>query len=283
MNNDITREEKIDRYLLGEMSASERSEFEKEMRESEDLMNEVKAQREIAETVQKSGMNEFLRTQASMRLEHDIDRYLLGEMTDEEKVEFERDLQDSKEIKQEFEEQKEIAEAVQRIAMKEFLEKHKKRRIVKRIVWSVSSIAAALMLGIFGFYQYNTASNMIQHQSVLAYADLSSPVSRGDDEIEELMASAYDLIGEDKLADARKKIVEIREEIERNTVQNIIADERFVYEQKVKKARLDELDWYDTLIEMKQGHVFKAKKKLKAIANSGSRFAADARRLLEDL
>ena len=64
--------------------------------------------------------------------EERIDNYLLGRMSEAERAAFERDLATDAELKEEYECQKAVANAVQKVAMKDFLTQHAAERQAER-------------------------------------------------------------------------------------------------------------------------------------------------------
>ena len=77
--------------------------------------------------------------------EEKIDNYLLGRMSDEDKRLFEAELERDTLLKEEYECQKQVANAVQKVSMREFLIKHaEERKQMKSYVPDLS-----VMLGVF--------------------------------------------------------------------------------------------------------------------------------------
>ena len=176
--------------------------------------------------------------------EERIDNYLLGRMSQAERAAFERDLATDADLKEEYECQKAIANAVQKVAMKDFLTQHaadrKKAELPvaadiaesngnvidltsifsriservqgffssgQRVAWTLASVAA-MVVAIVGSVNYTSTLHSMQGNGMLAYAELAAPVARDGNELDTMIEDAYNLIGTgelDKALDAIEK------------------------------------------------------------------------------
>ena len=233
--------------------------------------------------------------------EERIDNYLLGRMSEAERVAFERDLKTDAELKEEYECQKAIANAVQKVAMKDFLTQHAAERreessnVVdlstyfkqvtgkihdffnsgQRVAWTLASVAA-MVVAIVGSVNYTSTLHTMQGNGMLAYAELTAPVARDGNELDTMIEDAYDLIGEGDLDKATDAIEKAKATVSARLAEPVETEED-EYEHQVLQQKLYDLEWYEAIILMRQGKVLKAKKALKAISTSDSPYAVVAK------
>ena len=230
-------------------------------------------------------------------IEERIDNYLLDRMSNEEKRLFEADLERNPELKEEFENQKQVANAVQKVAMRDFLEKHaEERQLAKRnafelsevfsrfsnwmkgyfssgqrVVWAFATVAA-MVVAIVGGINYSSTVRSLENSGMLAYAELAAPIARDGNQVDILIGKVYEQIGNEGYDGALATIEEARGII--NTIlENEAVTEEDIYEQTVLQLKLYDLEWYDAIILMREGKALKAKKLLKSIASSDSPYA----------
>ena len=236
-----------------------------------------------------------------------IDKYLLGRMSEAERVAFERDLETDAELKEEYECQKAIANAVQKVAMKFFLTQHAAERqeessnVVdlstyfkqatgkirdffssgQRVAWTLASVAA-MAVAIVGSVNYTSTLHTLQGNGMLAYAELSAPVARDGNELDTMIEDAYDLIGEGDLDKATDAIEKAKATVSERLSQPVETEED-EYEHQVLQQKLYDLEWYEAIVLMRHGKVLKAKKALNAISTSDSPYAEVARDELKSI
>lgn len=243
--------------------------------------------------------------------EERIDNYLLGRMSDEERNAFELDLESDASLREDYECQKAIANAVQKVAMKDFLTQHAAQRQAterpaaasipetsnnvinlagmfsrisdkvqsffssgQRVVWTLASVAA-MVVAVVGGINYTSTMHSFQNSGMLAYAELSVPVSRDGNELDNMIAGAYNSLGEEDFEAAILTIDKAKAYIE-NRLAQLTSSEEDQYERTILTEKGYDLAWYEAIIYMKQGKVFKARKALKAIAASDSPYASAA-------
>ena len=237
--------------------------------------------------------------------EERIDNYLLGRMTDEERNLFEADLEKDATLKEEFECQKLVANAVQKVAMRDFLAKHAEERqqeksnvidlsevfsrisgkvrayfsSSQRVVWALASVAA-MFVAVVGGINYSFTLHSLENNGMLAYAELSAPIARDGNPLDELMERVYSQIGTGDYESAQLSIDEARSMIE-GYIPAESGTEEEEYERLVLQQKLYDLDWYETIILMKQGKILKAKKLLESICDSQSPYKGEAEKVLE--
>ena len=238
--------------------------------------------------------------------EERIDNYLLGRMSEAERAAFERDLVTDAELKEEYECQKAIANAVQKVAMKDFLTQHaaerqKERSNVidlstyfkqasvkvreffssgQRVAWTLASVAA-MVVAIVGSVNYTSTLRTMQSNGMLAYAELTAPVARDGNEIDMMIEDAYNLIGIGDLDKAMDAIGKAKEMVLKGLAQPVESEED-EYEHQNLELKAYDLEWYEAIVLMKQGKVIKAKRALETIASSSSPFADAARNELNN-
>ena len=239
--------------------------------------------------------------------EERIDNYLLGRMSDGEKRLFENDLEKDAELKEEFECQKQVANAVQKVAMRDFLAKHAEERQKEksnvidlsevfgrmantvrdffssgqRVVWAFAS-SAAMIVSVIGGVNYASTLTLMRNVGMVAYADLSTPMARDGNLFDALINQAYSQIGKNEWDDAMSTIAEVRSLITDNLSTNATSEEE-AYEQQILSQKNYDIDWYEAIILMKQGKIIKAKRLLEAIAASDSPYAETARKDLDNI
>ena len=238
--------------------------------------------------------------------EERIDNYLLGRMSEAERVAFERDLEKDAELKEEYECQKAVANAVQKVAMKDFLTQHAAERQAEsnnvidlstyfkqasgkireffssgqRVAWTLASAAA--MVAIVGSVNYTSTLHTMQGNGMLAYAELSTPVARDGNELDTMIEDAYDFIGEGDLDKATDAIEKAKATVSERLSQPVETEED-EYEHQVLQLKLYDLEWYEAIVLMRQGKVIKAKKTLEDISTSDSPYAEAARNELNTI
>lgn len=236
-----------------------------------------------------------------------IDNYLLGRMSEAERAAFERNLGTDAELKEEYECQKAIANAVQKAAMKDFLTQHAAERQERssnvidlstyfkqatgkireffssgqRVAWALASVAA-MVVAIVGSVNYTSTLHTMQGNGLLAYTELTVPVPRDGNELDALIEEAYTLIGADEFDQALDTIGSAKA-IANETLDKPVATEEDEYEHQVLQQKLYDLEWYEAIVLMRQGKLLKAKKALKAISTSDSPYADVARNELNTI
>lgn len=244
--------------------------------------------------------------------EERIDNYLLGRMSEAEKAAFERDLETDAELKEEYVCQKAIANAVQKVEMRDFITQYAAERqkaglpvaadlantnenvidltsIFSRISEKVQGFfssgqrvaltfasVAAMLVAVIGGVNYTSTLSTMRNEGMIAYADLSAPIARDGNQIDILIEQAYSQIGNSKWDDAMASIGKVRTLIS-DSLSDSATTEEEVYEQQILKSKEYELDWYEAIILMKQGKIRKAKRVLESISVSDSPYAENAK------
>ena len=237
--------------------------------------------------------------------EERIDNYLLDRMSEAERAAFERDLATDAELKEEYECQKAVANAVQKVAMKDFLTQHAAERQAEsnnvmdlstyfkqatgkireffssgqRVAWTLAS-AAAMVVAIVGSVNYISTLHTMQANGMLAYSELAAPVARDGNELNSIMEEAYNLIGAGELDQAIDAIADAKTKAQ-EALSEPIETEEDEYTHEVLQQKLYDLEWYEAIVLMRKGKLVQARKVLNAIASSDSPYADNAQKELK--
>ena len=212
-----------------------------------------------------------------------IDRYILGQMNEKEKAAFEVELSSDASLKHEYELQHEIILAAQRVHLKAHLKnieeqiRLKRKKLIKAVsTWTVAaSILCGSGLGLDMKYSADLAE-----ASMICYKMTNEPTARSGGEIDELLPQIYALIDTDELEYALEKI-NIAEGLINEVLKESAVTEEELYYKEIALMQKQDIEWYNALILMKRGEIFKSRKALKNIVSSNSRYAEQAREILE--
>lgn len=212
-----------------------------------------------------------------------IDRYILGEMNEVERQAFESDIAADPNLRKDYELQREIALAVQRVHLKRRLQDieqkakiNRKKKIRTISSWSIAAVFACFcIIGVDMKW-----SSDLRQTSTLCYTETGAPVSRSDSYIDKLVYMSYQCIGEGDLEVATNNL---------NRAETLIEDQLKVepktdedeYRREILLMQKEDIEWYRTLILMNQGKILKSRKALKSIMESDGRYASEARKILE--
>lgn len=204
-----------------------------------------------------------------------INRYLAGQMADEELSSFEQQMRDDHEFAIEVALQEEIISAVRRKAMKEYFRKldknyarkehNRRRRLMIIRTSSYFAIAASIIIGIFVNNSYSdkyiNAGKEIKLQEFGA---------RG--------GSSLDVICQKIKNNEFKEALSLIEE--EQSIQYSISDPDAIAQYD---AEQQVLEWYKAVTYMRMGKWVKARKLLKHIAASDSSYKEQAQKALDKL
>ena len=257
MNNDITTEERIDNYLLGRMSESERAAFERDLATDAELKEEYECQKAVANAVQKVAMKDFL-------TQHAAERKIAERPVAADLAEPDRNVIDLNGLFSR------ISEKVQGFFSSG-----------RRVAWTLASVAA-MVVAIVGSVNYTSTLSTMKGNGTLAYAELSAPIARDGNELDTIIEEAYNLIGSGELDKATDAIEKAKEMVLDNLAYPAETEED-EYEHQVLQLKEYDLEWYEVIVLMKQGKLIKAKRALEAIATSSSPYADTARNELSNI
>jgi hypothetical protein len=208
-------------------------------------------------------------------LEEEIDRFMEGSMTNEEKETFLARLAKDPELVKEVELQRSIIMAIRRERLDEIIQKEeeriKKQRTIRKLVISIGSFAvAASIFGIIYLSYLNNCANLADRYYV-AFTYTPIP-SRGGENLQMTKADSIFLNALHELETGDKKLAIIQLEKLNNSTFEMLASS----EQAVK--------WYLSLAYLKNGQRGKARIILQEIVSKpNSEFKIKAEKLLRDL
>ena len=216
-----------------------------------------------------------------------IDRYLAGEMTEEEKVSFERLLSDTDSsytdkvsLKDEMNLQKEIILAIQERGLREMLQREEAkikeeeehhRRIRRITLWSLSAggTSSAIAAVLAFILVISPMAQLMQDYSNQYIAGVEVYASRGDDELTQSLNEALLLMQSDQWNEAEKIVDAVYQP---TTNADVECQDQY-----------DEAEWLKTVCLMHRGKTIRAKRMLRKIANSDSHYQSRAAELLKSL
>lgn len=243
-------EEKIDNYILGRLSAEQTQAFEELMANDEVLRGEVALRREMITAVQLSAADAMLR---KLRAAH------VAEQAEQAKQAEEREA--AKEAEEAFAEQQRRAAA--------------ERRRRRAFTWGFATVAlaACFVVGLFVHLDYQ--------QSYTAYGNslqLSTVMLRGE---EVLSNDIIEAIEAEEYERAHILIAQAREmTFDASRFAECTAEE-LEYEREVYAHEQALVEWLEAVTLMREGRWLKARRQLKAIANTDSPYREEAERALK--
>lgn len=212
-----------------------------------------------------------------------IDRYILGKMSNEERLTFEKEMAQDDNLREEVAVQREIIQAIRMKAAKDHLQavereiqaKERRRKVFAIRISSVA-IAACLVLGVF-----------FHVDRVTTYRDCSMSIQS------EIFAERGGVRGGEKHSD---RAIETMENGNYELALNIIGEGEtieFMFNDPNptlrEQARLEydieqnDLKWFKAVTYMRMGKWIKAKRLLKEIAESDSYYKTKAQEVLKKL
>ena len=213
-------------------------------------------------------------------LAQEVDRYLHGELEENERIIFEKRLAEDEEARKEVELQKLIIKGVRKGQLKKIIQKEeeaiKKEKIIQaKLVrkWiSIGSLAiAASFSGFFYLGYLNNCSNLADRYYA-AYTNIYEIPSRGGETIHPTQADSlfFDALKQFEKGQNRSAAKQLATLQTRQT--------------ELLAASDNAVKWYLSLAYLKSGKKLKAKELLKQIIEGSSgEFYSKARKLLNDL
>ena len=229
-----------------------------------------------------------------------FDGYMDGTLSDTERAQFEERLRSDEAFRKAYELHSDVVLGIQRKELKAMLQEQENQADnpieatpdvtdevtaasassggVRKVKLFVSLAAAACFF--FGIFIVHDAWKMSSLGGDYI-AQLEQPVVRGSG-VEESLALIYEDLQQGNYAEAQKSIDKARQLIREEQSVAYPTEEETEYHQQMLKLDSDELDWYQALVYAKTHKVFKAKKLLKQIAMSDSRYKAEAGAILNN-
>lgn len=304
MSENNNMEDRIDKYLLGQMSEEERSTFEKELSADDILKQEVEAAALVSSSVCRNKVKDILQqaeAEYQLEMEERIDTYIMGRMSPSEAIEFEMELKENTSLKEKYDAQKQVASAVKRLQLKALMEEAEaeiaaepeRESIFKRIFGSIEikfevpavrraaySFAVAASLALVAGIGFDMQQTSVYRNSAEGLmAELSQ--ARGGSDIDDLLDDACTMITD---GDSDSAIVTLEEAIsiiESELKEVDTTTEEGQYDILMLTMQRDDAEWYKAVALMKDGKHRQAKKQLKAIVAAGNRHAEEATRILD--
>lgn len=304
MSENNNMEDRIDKYLLGQMSEEERSTFEKELSADDALKQEVEAAALVSSSVCRNKVKDILHqaeAEYQLEMEERIDTYIMGRMSPSEAAEFESELKEDISLKEKYDAQKHVASAVQRLQLKALMEEAEaeiaaepeRESIFKRIFGSIEikfevpavrraaySFAVAASLALVAGIGFDMQQTSVYRNSAEGLmAELS--MARGGSDIDDLLYDACTMITEGNSNSALVTLEEAISMIESELKEVDITTEEGQYDNRMLTMQHDDAEWYKAVALMKDGKHRQAKKQLKSIVAAGNRHAEEAARILD--
>lgn len=212
-----------------------------------------------------------------------IDKYILGKMSNEERLAFEKEIAQDDNLREEVTIQREIVQAIRMKAAKEHLQAvereiqaNERRRKVFAIRISSVAIVACLVLGVFFHVDtvttYRDCGMSIQSEIIAERGGARGGEKHSDRAIEAMESGNYELalniIGEGE------------------TIEFTFADPNPTLREQARleyNIEQNDLKWFKAVTYMRMGKYIKAKRLLKEIAASNSFYKDDAQKILHEL
>ena len=211
-----------------------------------------------------------------------FDGYMDGTLSDTERTQFEERLRSDEAYRKAYELHSEVVLGIQRKELKAMLQEQEMqaKQPIRRSLFvkipAITALAACLLIFIF---IVNDAFKMAELGGDYI-AQLEQPVPRGSG-VEETLAVIHDDLQQGNYSEAKENIEKARQQIAEEQSVACPTEEETEYHQQMLKLDSDELDWYQALLYAKTHKVFKAKRLLKQIAGSDSRYNKDATVMLK--
>lgn len=241
----------------------------------------------------------------SIDIEDRVDRYILDQMGEAEREAFEQDLLVNDALKEEYLAQKVIADSVQRVALRHFLLKKSNQLSGRRVstlsevidsvighfkeymyhprrILVTASIAASVMVAVVGAIDYTNKSGDMVELSAQYYSQTLPPVLRGDNEIDVLLVESYNRIGENNIDEA-EELLHMAFQLIESEMDCLDDSEEGGYLANILESQKQDVEWYSAVVEMKKGHLIRAKKQLTTISKSNSQYADEAIQILQTI
>ena len=242
-------EEKIDNYILGRLSAEQTQAFEELMANDEELRGEVALRREMITAVQLSAADAMLR---KLRAAH------VAEQAEQAK---EREAEAAKEAEEAFAEQQRRAAA--------------ERRRRRAFTWGFATVAlaACFVVGLFVHLDYQQSYTAYGNSLQLSTLALRGEEVLSNDIIEAIEAKEYER-AHILIAQAREMTFDASRFAESTAEELEYEREMYAHEQAL-------VEWLEAVTLMREGRWLKARRQLKAIANTDSPYREEAERALK--
>ena len=242
----------------------------------------------------------------AMDTEDKFEKYILGQMTDAEKVEFEKELENNPLLKEQLELEKAI---VGQIRNRAFVDKQintakreiQRGKIIRLVSYSVSSIAALFLVflvvqGVMQNRKYEQlyASNFTTYTNDYLGSDV---MYRGDADVDSLQLIAMKAYEIKDFTFAELQFIQIlltnenpeirfylaMSQLENKKIKEALKTMQMLYNQPIEYRYYEQTRWYLALVNLKLHHKSEAKKYLDELVALDGVHLDRARQLMEKL
>lgn len=215
-----------------------------------------------------------------------IDNYILGEMSNEERLAFEQEMSQDKNLQEEVALQRDIVRVIRLKAAKEHLQavereiqaKERRRQVfIVKLSNVARAVAACLIIGVIAVGSYYYVDKANKYEDYIQTMRCENHCENA--QVSGFADQAYIAIQAGEYNEALNIITEGKQSLLSSTKYSLLTEDGlqwYITEQ-------DRLQWYEALAYMGKGRWIKARRLLKNIAKSDSFYRSDANRLLEEL
>lgn len=239
-------QDRIDEYIRGTMSDTDRVIFENEIRQNADLRHEVEVQSSISEAVQAVHLKQVLQG-------------------------VEAELANSDNVYSSSREEKSPDSIAATLA----------RGLYWRRFYQWAAVAATVAIVFFSGNSLRQ-SHRIKGFGNEYYAGLIAPSSRDGNSLDNMLSLSYSQIGTGDYELAEETLTKAKELIDEG-LKVPVTDEVSEYEHSLYEMKRYDAEWYHALIVMKQGKYHNAKGLLKEIAAGDGPYVSEAKDILNQM
>lgn len=239
-------QDRIDEYIRGTMSDTDRAIFENELKQNAGLKHEVEVQSSISEAVQAVYLKQVLQG-------------------------VETELASRGNVYSSSQEENGPVSTAATIT----------RGLYWRRFYQWTAVAAAVAIVFFSGNSLRQ-SHRIKGFGDEYYASLIAPSSRDGNSLDSILALSYSQIGAGDYELAEETLTKAKELIDEG-LKVPVTDEVTKYEHSLFEIKQYDAEWYETLILMKQGKYKKSKRLLNEIAEGSGPYASYAKDILNQM
>lgn len=300
-------QDKIERYLLVRMTENEKADFEIEMFKNPLLKEQVELERTIVSQIRNRAFVDEQIRQAKEELNQEkFENYTLDSMTESEKAEFEYELENNPILKEQLELKQQIVGHIQDqafvneqiITAKKEL---KKGRTVKMISYSVTAIAAVLLLFfIIPLLNQNSELDKLYAANFTTYSNdyiATDVIYKGDVKIDSILLIAMSAYEKQEFAKAENQFNQILAanenpeirfylamvQLENGQTNEALANLQILYAQPGEFRYYEQTRWYLALVNLKLHHKADANRYLDELTKLEGVYWDKAKELLNKL
>lgn len=267
----MDRQDKIEKYLLNEMSEAEKADFLIDMHNDPSLKEEVELESQIIKQIQNKAFvdNQIDKAKEELRQEK-FERFLTDEMTESEKANFEKELKNNTILKEQVDLEAKIVEQIKDSAfvnsqINTAQNEIKQGRSIRMRFYAITSVAALFILVIVMPFLYRTIkyNNLYAENYTTINVNDSSEILRGIGP-EKRFHLAINNMEEGEYSDAQKQLEEL-------------------LDQPRNFSFYEETRWYLALVHLKLHHKSKVKSYLEEVISLDGKYKIKSLELLDEL